>query len=150
MPASSSPQPFTMPAAAAAMLTEPVYAHLATVQPDGSPHLTMVWIDWDGEHILVNTVEGYRKLDNMRRDPRVAIDVPVPGKPFIALGISGRVTGETAEGAADHLRTLCLRYLGTEDYPWGWPGQQRVIVRIAPEKMSGFALEMLEHGDAAN
>jgi PPOX class probable F420-dependent enzyme len=135
--------PFVLPDAAAAMLTGKTYAHLATIQPDGAPHITMVWTDWDGEHIIVNTVEGYRKLDNMRRDPRVALDVPVPDQPWIAVGISGRVVAETTDGAADHLRALCLRYLGTEEYPWGWPGQQRVIVKIAPEKVSGFALEML-------
>ena len=125
------------------MLTEPVYVHLATIQEDGSPQITMVWVDWDGQHILINTVEGYRKLANVRRDPRVALDVLVPGKPFMAVGISGRVVSETTDGATEHLRTLCLRYLGTEEYPYGSPGQQRVILRITPEKVSGFALEML-------
>lgn len=136
--------PFNLPPAVAALLTQPVYAHLAPTQPDGAPHLTMVWIDWDGEHILLNTVEGYRKLANLRHDPRVALDVPVPGKPFLAVGIAGRVVAETTDGAADHLRRLCVRYLGSEEYPWGWPGQQRVIVKIAPERLTGFAHQMLD------
>ncbi|MGI9254619.1 MAG: PPOX class F420-dependent oxidoreductase, partial [Thermomicrobiales bacterium] len=139
-----NPSPFVLPENVAALLTSPTYAHLATIQPDGAPQITMVWIDWDGSHIIVNTVEGYRKLENMRRDPRVALDVPVPGKPFLAVSISGHMVSETTDGAAQHLRTLCMRYLGTEQYPYGTPGQQRVMVRIAPDRLIGFAHQMLD------
>jgi hypothetical protein len=48
---------------------------ISTTMPDGSPHLTETWVDTDGAHVLINTVEGFQKVRNIRRDPRVAVAV---------------------------------------------------------------------------
>ena len=63
------------------LLREPAYCQLATLMPDGSPQNTQVWVDTDGEHILVNTAEGRQKVKNVRRDPRVALNVVDPRTP---------------------------------------------------------------------
>jgi PPOX class probable F420-dependent enzyme len=60
------------------LMREPAYCQLATLMPDGAPQNTQVWVETDGEHILVNTAEGRQKVNNVRRDPRVALNVVDP------------------------------------------------------------------------
>ncbi|MDT4987004.1 MAG: hypothetical protein QOI74_1098, partial [Micromonosporaceae bacterium] len=64
-----------------ALLRQPSSCYLATVMPDGSPHLTQTWVDTDGQHVLINSVDGHQKVRNIRRDPRVAVTVADPGQP---------------------------------------------------------------------
>ena len=61
------------------LLGEPAFCQLATLMPDGSPQITQVWVETDGEHVLINTVEGSQKEKNVHRDPRVAVNVGRPG-----------------------------------------------------------------------
>jgi len=112
--------------------------HLATVMPDGSPQVTPLWVDFDGEHILVNTAEGRQKPRNIRRDPRVAISVTREGSPFTYAQVRGRVVEVTREGAEEHIDRLAKKYLGRDKYPWRQPGEQRIILRIAPERVSSM------------
>ena len=60
------------------LLREPAFCQLATLMPDGSPQITQVWVETDGEHILINTNEGSQKEKNVRREPRVAVNVVDP------------------------------------------------------------------------
>ncbi len=109
--------------------------YLATTMPDGSPQLTQVWVDTDGTHILVNTVEGHQKARNIARDPRVAVTVSDPSRPSRYHSVSGTVTNVTAEGGVEHIEKLSERYLG-HSYPWyGGRDQVRLVVTIAPEKL---------------
>jgi PPOX class probable F420-dependent enzyme len=112
--------------------------HLATVMPDGSPQVTPVWVDFDGEHILVNTAEGRQKPRNIRRDPRVAISVTREGSPFTYAQVRGRVVEITNEGAEEHIDRLAKKYLGRDRYAWRQPGERRVIFKIAPEHVSSM------------
>src|SRR4051812_11040441 len=100
--------------------------------PDGSPQMTQTWVDTDGRHILVNTVQGHQKVRNMERDPRVAVNVADPDDPSSYVAVRGRVVEMTTEGAAEHIEQLAQRYLGGP-YPWfGGRDQTRVLVRIEP------------------
>src|SRR3954469_20460440 len=102
--------------------------------PDGSPQLTQTWVDTDGSHVLINTVEGFQKVRNMERDPRVAVNVADPDDPSRYFSVRGRVVDITTQGAADHIETLAQRYLGGP-YPWfGGRDQVRLLVTIAPER----------------
>ena len=76
-------------------------AFIATTMPDGSPQLTQVWVDTDGQHVLVNSVTTHRKVRNVRRDPRVAITVADPSDPSAYFQVRGRVLEMTTDGAAD-------------------------------------------------
>src|ERR1700743_87671 len=99
--------------------------------PDGSPQLTQTWVDTDGEHVLINTVQGFQKVRNIERDPRVAGGVSDHARPSRYFAIRGRVTGVTTEGGAEHIEALAQRYLGTP-YPWyGGREQVRVILSIS-------------------
>jgi PPOX class probable F420-dependent enzyme len=105
--------------------------------PDGSPQLTQTWVDTDGEHVVINTVQGFQKLRNMERDPRVAVNVSDPANPSRYFEIRGRVISTTTEGGAEHIEALAQRYLGGP-YPWyGGRDQTRVVVTIAADRIRG-------------
>ncbi|MCW2503355.1 MAG: pyridoxamine 5-phosphate oxidase [Actinomycetia bacterium] len=118
-----------------ALLRQPSSCYLATVMPDGSPHLTQTWVDTDGQHVLINSVDGHQKVRNIRRDPRVAVTVADPGQPARYFWIRGKVLDVTTDGAVDHIEKLSQRYLGGP-YPWfGGRDQVRVLLTIEAEKL---------------
>ncbi|HEX3647161.1 MAG TPA: PPOX class F420-dependent oxidoreductase [Pseudonocardiaceae bacterium] len=118
-----------------AVLREPSPCFLATTMADGSPQLTQTWVDTDGTHILVNTVQGHQKLRNVRRDPRVALNVVDRNRPGHYYEIRGRVVATTTDGAADHVEALSRRYTG-RPYPWyGGRDRVRVLVTIEPDRI---------------
>jgi PPOX class probable F420-dependent enzyme len=104
--------------------------------PDGSPQMTQTWVDTDGTHVLVNTVDGHQKVRNMRRDPRVAVTVADPDDPSRYFEVRGRVVEVSEDGARQHIDELSQRYMG-RPYPWfGGRDQVRLLVRIVPEKVT--------------
>jgi PPOX class probable F420-dependent enzyme len=120
------------------LLRKPSPCFVATANPDGSPQLTQTWVDTDGEHVLVNTVEGFQKVRNMRRDPRVALNIADPDNPFRYFRVRGRVVDITPDGGADHIELLAKRYTGR---PYAWHrgrDQVRLIVTIEAEDVSGM------------
>ena len=68
------------------------FAQLATIMPDGTPQVSPVWVEYDGKHIVINSAKGRVKDRNMRRDPRVGLDLQDPDNPYRHLSIRGRVT----------------------------------------------------------
>jgi PPOX class probable F420-dependent enzyme len=123
------------------LFEEANFGHLATLMPDGSPQVTAMWVDYDGRHILVNTAEGRQKARNIRRDPRVAIDVVRQGGEYAFAQVRGRVVEITSEGAEEHIDRLAKKYLGRDRYPWRQPGEQRIIFKIAPERVSSMMVD---------
>ena len=117
------------------LFEKPSLSHLATLMPDGSPHVSPVWIDYDGQYILINTAKGRRKEINMRERPQVALDIVDPENPFRFLSIRGRVVEITEEGANEHRDRLDTRYLGITKYPPRDPQEIRVICKILPERI---------------
>ncbi len=94
------------------LLRQPSTCFLATLMPDGSPQMTRTWVDTDGEHVVINTVQGHQKLRNVERDPRVAVGVCDPHNPSRYYSVRGRVVTITAEGGAEHIEALSQRYTG--------------------------------------
>jgi PPOX class probable F420-dependent enzyme len=124
-----------LPAELIDLMKRPSTCFLATTMPDGSPQLTQTWVDTDGAHVLINTVEGHQKVRNVGRDPRVAVSVIDPDNPSRYFAVRGSVVEATTDGAADHIETLAQRYLGGP-YPWfGGRDQVRVLLRIAPDRI---------------
>ena len=125
----------TLPDDLVALLRQPSHCYVATLMPDGSPQMTQTWVDTDGQHVLINTVQGFQKDKNVQRDPRVAINVSDPANPSRYYEIRGRVIHTTTAGGADHIESLAQRYLGTP-YPWyGGHDQTRLILTIAADKV---------------
>jgi len=109
------------------------FASLATLMPDGRPQVTPVWCDWDGQHILFNSARGRQKDRNVRRDPHVAVALMDPENPYRYLEVRGTVVEITEEGADAHIDKMAKKYLGVDKYPYGQPGEVRVIYKIRPE-----------------
>ena len=126
----------TLPDALLDLLNRPSPCFLATLMPDGSPQMTQTWVDTDGTHVLVNTVDGHQKVRNMRRDPRVAVNVADPEDPSRYFEVRGRVVEVSEDGARQHIDELSQRYIG-RPYPWfGGRDQVRLLVRIVPERVT--------------
>jgi PPOX class probable F420-dependent enzyme len=117
--------------------TKKAFANLATVKPNGSPQVTPVWFDFDGQSIRVNSARGRTKDKNMRRDPRVALSILDPVNPYRYLEIRGRVIKITEDGAVKHINALAKKYRGTETYRSRSPDEVRVIYVIEPRRVAG-------------
>ena len=114
---------------------KPAFAQLATVNSDGSPQVTPVWVDYDGTHVLVNTARGRVKAKNLERNPRVALSISDPENPYRYVGIQGRVVEMSEKGGDAHIDKMAKKYLNKDSYPFRQPGEVRLIVKIAPEKV---------------
>ncbi|MBI5628254.1 MAG: PPOX class F420-dependent oxidoreductase [Candidatus Rokubacteria bacterium] len=112
------------------------FANLATLLPDGSPQVTPVWFDAEGDVIRVNTAKGRWKDRNMRRDGRVALAIMDPANPYRYVQIRGRVERVAEDGADAHIDRLAKKYLGAATYPFRQPGEVRVIYVIRAERVT--------------
>jgi PPOX class probable F420-dependent enzyme len=118
------------------LFTKRAFASLATLMPDGGPQVTPVWVDLEGDLVLVNTARGRQKDKNMRRDPRVAMAIVDPENPYRYLEIRGRIAEITEEGADAHIDKMAKKYLGADKYPYRQPSETRVIFKIQPERVN--------------
>ena len=114
------------------------FANLGTLNSDGSPQVTPVWVDYDGKHVRVNSARGRLKDKNIARDPRVSLSIQDPENPYRYLEIRGKVVEATEKGADDHINSLAKKYLGKDVYPFRQPGEKRVIYKIEPHKFSAM------------
>jgi PPOX class probable F420-dependent enzyme len=113
---------------------------IATVREDGSPHVTPVWIDYDGENVLVNSAYGRTKVKNIERDPRATVTVlPAEDQQAGYVMVSGSAQ-LVEEGAFEHIDMLAKKYLGEDKYPYLGPDERRVIIQIHPERVDGFGV----------
>ena len=115
------------------------FAHIATLNGDGSPQVSAVWVGLDGDNVTFNTAEGRLKTKNLQRDERVAISIAASENPYENLIIQGKVVEMTHDGADEDIDALAKRYLGADSYPFRQPGEERVIVKIAPQKVNHTA-----------
>jgi PPOX class probable F420-dependent enzyme len=122
----------------AALFTGRNWGVIATVREDGSPQATPVWIDYDGENVLVNSARGRTKVKNIERDPRATVTVlPAENQQAGYVMVSGQATVRE-DGALEHINMLAKKYLGKDKYPYLGPGEQRVIIEIRPELVDGY------------
>ena len=116
-----------------ARVAAPNFWHLATVNQDGSPHVTPMWVDVEGDHLVFNTAVGRVKEENLRRDPRVSLSCADTGDPYDRIMIRGRVVrfveGEEGERSMDR---LAKKYVGTDRFEWRIPGERRVKILNEP------------------
>lgn len=112
-------------------------ATLGTIRHDGTPHVSPVWVDYDGEHVVFNTARGRAKERQMGHDPRVTLTVWSAENPYEYVEVVG--TAEFVdEGAIDNINAMSKKYIDQDTYPWLQPGEQRVIVKVTPTKALGM------------
>ena len=108
------------------------FAYLALVTSKGEPHVTPMWFDYDGEHVIFNTARGRVKDRILSRRPMIAFAVSDPANPYRYIQVRGRVVEETEEGGYDQICDLRLKYHGDRNYPKR-PGETRVTYKVRPE-----------------
>ncbi len=124
----------TIPAEFQELFQKKAFAHLATVDEKCIPQVTPVWVDFDGEYVLVNSAKGRKKDRNIRANPWVALSIQDPDNPYRYLGIQGRVEAIVEEGAVEHIHALSRKYTG-QDFGFLTEDQVRVIYKIRPERV---------------
>ena len=127
--------PATIPTGLIDLLESDALGHLATVRADGTPHVTPLWVDHDGDVVLVDVRLDRVKAANMRARPAVAISIVDPRNPYRYLAITGTVVSWSEDGWQEHMNQLARRYMKLDMYPWFFPGERRAIFRIAPTRV---------------
>ena len=120
------------------LLERPLYGHLATTRPDGSVQVSPMWFDWDGELLRFAHTTKRQRYRNVQRNPRVAMSISDPDNPYRYLQVRGHVGRVLEAGADQHIDSLAKKYLGKDKYPFGQPGEMRVIYEIEPTSASGM------------
>ncbi|PSP68271.1 PPOX class F420-dependent oxidoreductase [Halobacteriales archaeon QH_8_67_27] len=114
------------------------FAHFATMTPEGFPHVTPVWVDYDPDvdRVLVNTAQGRRKERNVARNPKVGVSMVDPDDPYRYCSVAGEVTAMTEDGAEDHIDALAGRYMDLDEYPnYDSDRGPRVVIGIEPREV---------------
>ena len=138
----------TIPDSHRDLLLEPVHAVLTTMMPDGQPQMSIVWVDYDGQHVLINTTLERQKGKNMRANPLVNVLTIDPKNVVRFLEMRGEVTEITQEGAIAHADALTEAYTGGAKHRFYgdiYPEEQqfketRVIVKVKPHKVTTNAI----------
>jgi PPOX class probable F420-dependent enzyme len=130
-----------LPAAARALLDGPVTATLACLNANGTIHQSPVWVDTNGDHVLLNTVRGRLKDRNLRARPRLSLMFTDPGDPYRWMSIQGQVAGiideddpQDGHAATESINAMSAKYLGEATYPLRDPDspEVRALFRIQP------------------
>lgn len=109
------------------------FAHLASLGPDGEPQSHPVWFAWDGSTIQVSTTKDRQKYRNVTNDSRVSVSILDPENPYRYLELRGQVTKVDDDADYSFINSLAKKYMDKDEYPFHQPGDERVIIHIAPE-----------------
>lgn len=130
--------PVTIPDSFKDLIEGPISVALTTVMPDGQPQTTVVWCNFDGTHVLVNTMSKFQKAKNMRANPKVTLLAWRRSNPLRYLEVRGIVVEMTEEGAIQHLDELAILYTGKAPYfgeviPAKWKDRETpLLCKISP------------------
>jgi len=111
------------------------FASVATLMPDGSPQVAPVWVDREGDTIILNATHSRQRTKNLKRDPRVAISIFDQMNPYSNVSIRGRVVDITEKGAEEHIDMLNMKYNGTPKYAYHNPKDPRVVLRVEVKRI---------------
>lgn len=123
----------SIPDGFADLLESTALAHVATVGPQGEPQVNPVWFDWDDAHILFSQTKTRQKYRNVQREPRIALSIVDPSNPGRYLEIRGRVTEIREDPDFAFINSMAKKYIGMDEYLWRQPGEERVVIVVAPE-----------------
>ncbi len=111
------------------------FAYLALIRSDGTPHVTPIWFDFDGQNFIFNTARGRVKDRIMHRHPIVSFVIADPHDPYRYVQVTGPVISETEEGGRDQINRLNQKYQGNPNYPLR-AGEVRVTYKVHPQHIT--------------
>ena len=117
------------------LLRRPSPCFLATLMPDGSPQLTQTWVTTDGDHIVINSPDWTRKVRNVARDPRVAVNIVDPDNTRRYYAVRGLVVGTTTDGGAESIDEISQKYLGRPYPNFSGKPETRTLLTIAADSV---------------
>ena len=112
------------------------FCHVATLNEDGSVHSTLVWADLDDDKVILNSAQGRKWPENVKRDGRATLLIANSEDPYEYVRIEGRLDEATEEGAMDVINALTKKYMDRDEYPGLQPGEVRVTLKLAPERIT--------------
>jgi len=125
----------SLPDSVKKLIESKTFANVATLMPDGSPHVTQTLVNHEGDLVLINTFEGSQKHKNAVRNPKIALDVCDPTNPYNMAVIRWCVREITLDGAEEHVDRMAKKYLGQDKYQMRRPGMKRVLIKIEPTRV---------------
>ena len=132
--------PATIEGRARELIEAPNFCYISTLNPDGSPHAALVWIDLDGDHLILNSADGRIWPRNLRADQRCRLLIANRKDQYELVSIKARLAEETTEGADDQIEKMARKYLDDETYPAHVPGIRgedmvRVTFRFSADRV---------------
>jgi PPOX class probable F420-dependent enzyme len=121
------------------LLQEPNFAHVATLRKDGSIHNVPVWVDVDGDDVVLNSAEGRAWPSNLERTGKITVTVSNRENPYEYVSVTGTLADSSTADADAHIDALAKKYMGLDEYPLRQPGEVRKKFRITPERVFHFA-----------
>ncbi|WP_285729353.1 PPOX class F420-dependent oxidoreductase [Nocardiopsis sp. ATB16-24] len=118
------------------VLRKPALGHVATLGPDGAPHSSPVWIDWDGRFLKFSQTTTRQKLRNLKRDGRISVSATDPDDPYMYVEVRGEVDRVEEDEDKAFINEMSQKYLG-KPYPGGNAEEERVIVYVRPHRFVG-------------
>ena len=125
----------TLSPGAIELIEQPVIGDFSTVDARGRPHVTPVWVDHEGNDVIVNPAKGRAKARHVEGQPAVAMSIVDPEDPYHVVVFTGTVTEISTDGADEHIDRMAKKYLGTDSYPFRRPDEVRIKLRIRPERI---------------
>ena len=114
------------------------FAHLATIGPDGEPQSSPVWFEWDGTHIKFSLTTNRQKYRNLQRDKRASFSVIDPENAYRYIEIRGELDEIEPDPDIDFISRMAKKYIDQDRYPWHKEGDERVVMKVKPVKISGM------------
>lgn len=134
----SSTMPTVIPADKVDLLESKALADVATIGPSGEPQVNPVWFGWDGTNVKFSQTTTRQKYKNLQRDNRIALSIVDPENPYRYLEIRGTVARVDPDPDKAFIDQMANKYMGVEKYPWNQPGDERVVVVVEPEHVTGM------------
>ncbi|MEM0097177.1 MAG: pyridoxamine 5'-phosphate oxidase family protein [Conexivisphaerales archaeon] len=118
------------------LINDKSFAYISLLDTDGFPHVTPVWVDTDGESIIINTANGRKKQKLAKKGSIVTVTITNPSNPYKYVMIKGKIKGQTETGAEEHIDKMALKYMGLKEYPRNSPDESRILIYIDPIKVT--------------
>ena len=134
----TSPTTSVIPADKLDLLESKALADVATIGPHGEPQVNPVWFGWDGTYVTFSQTTGRQKFRNLQRNNRIALSIVDPENPFRYLEIRGTVARVDPDPDKAFIDEMANKYLGVEKYPWSQPGDERVVIVVEPQHVTGM------------